>query len=202
MKILFCDFETSDLANFERRARDPSQPHIAAASAIITDETGKELERFAAIAKETTWTSQPQARETHGITREKSLAEGIDEKIIVETILAMIKRVELIVAFNATFDKFIMRIAARRFGLFTDSDDAWWKSMKPFCTMRPMTELCKIPFKDGKKHFGKMFSFPSLNEAYKHAFGKGLQKAHQAAPDNEANRELYFWIQAHQAKGE
>jgi DNA polymerase III epsilon subunit-like protein len=196
-KLLFIDTETSDLANFELHARDSRQPHIAAASGIITNETNAELERFEAIAKETTWTSQPGARETHGITRERSLAEGIDEKIIVETILAMIKRVDLIVAFNSTFDKFVVRCAARRFGMFTDADDVSWKALNVFCTMRPMTNICCIPKKSGSG-----FKFPKLAEAYKHAFGKELEKAHQAAPDNEANRELYFWIQAHQPKGE
>ena len=193
MKILCIDFETSDLANFERRARDPSQPHIAAASAIITDETGKELERFAAIAKETTWTSQPAARETHGITRERALAEGIDEKIIVETVLAMIKRVDLIVAFNAQFEKFIMRIAARRFALFNDSDDANWKALKTFCTMRSMTEICKLPKKNGAG-----FKFPKLQEAHMRAFGGEFVGAHGATADNEASRKLYFWLQANQ----
>lgn len=191
MKILLIDFETSDLADFNKHARDPSQPHIAAASAIIVDENNAELERFAAIAKETTWTSQPQALKTHGITRERSLKEGIEEKIIIEKILAMIKRVDLIVAFNATFDKFIARIAARRFGLFTDADDAAWKALNVFCTMRPMTNICCIP-----KKAGTGFKFPKLEEAYKHAFGKELQRAHEAAPDNEANRELYFWLKA------
>lgn len=195
MRILFMDYETSDLANFDLRARDPRQPHIASASAIITDETGKELERYEAIAKEDGWTSSEKARETHGITHERSMAEGIAESDIVCTVLAMIKKVDLIVAFNATFDKFITRIAARRFGLFTDADDAAWKALNVFCTMRPMTPICQIP-----KAKGSGWKFPKLEEAIQHITGKPLVGAHGATADNEANRTIYFWLKAKEAK--
>lgn len=91
MRITFVDFETSDLADFTLRARDPRQPHIASASAIVTDENNQEIERFTAIAKEDGWTSAEKARETHGITPERSHAEGIEEIEIIKRILNLIK---------------------------------------------------------------------------------------------------------------
>ncbi len=196
MKILFLDFETSGLADFNKRARDPSQPHIAEASAIMTDETGKELDRFYAISKEDGWESSDETRKIHGITHEQSMTDGIDETEIVKTIWAMIKAADLIVAFNSQFDKFIMRIAARRFNIFTDADDAWWKALNVFCTMRPMTSICQLP-----RAKGGGFKFPKLEEAINHVTKGGSEfKGHGAVGDNEASRQIYFWLKARESK--
>ena len=90
----------------------------------------------------------------------------------------MINKAQLMVAHNLMFDKFISRIAARRFSLLTDDKDKWWKSFPGFCTMRETTELCKLP--GGR---GGQFKYPKLTEAHSHIFGHSFDGAHNALAD-------------------
>jgi DNA polymerase III epsilon subunit-like protein len=96
----------------------------------------------------------------------------------------------ILVAHNITFDKFIMRCAARRFNLLDDSGDEHWKQFPTFCTMRAMENICKLPGKIAGK-----YKWPKLSEAYEYAFAKPLVGAHDALADVRACAELYFWLQ-------
>jgi len=102
----------------------------------------------------------------------------------------MLRKSQLLVGHNIQFDKFIARIAMRRFELITDEDDAAWKAMPTFCTMREMTDICKLPGK-----FAGKFKWPKLGEACQH-IGKPLVGAHDAMADLRACKEVYFWLKA------
>jgi len=189
--ILFLDTETSGLPDFNKRARDPSQPHLVQLAAIVTDELGGALESQYAIIKPDGWTIPKEASDVHGITNEIANRVGIPEKEAAGLLLGMMRRSELLVAHNVMFDKFIARIAMRRFDLITDEDDAAWKAMPTFCTMREMTDICRLP----GKRYGQ-FKYPRLSEAYFQAFGRALNGAHDALVDLNACKEIYFWLKA------
>lgn len=186
--ILFLDTETSGLPDFNKRARDPAQPHIVQLAAILTDDLGGHLEEHNVIIKPDGWTIPKEASDVHGITDEVAKI-GIPEKLASEILLAMVRKSQLLVAHNVTFDKFIARIAMRRFELITDEDDTAWKAMPTFCTMREMTDVCELPGK-----FAGKFKWPNLQEAYTHAFGKPFDGAHDAMADLRACKDIYFWL--------
>lgn len=192
--ILLYDVETSALADFNKCARDPSQPHIVQLAAALMDDAGNILETYKAIAKPDGWIISEEVTKIHGITHAHAMEVGIDEKIIVMKLLEWIKKATCIVAFNVSFDKFLARIGLRRFDLMTDADDAWWKALPTFCAMRPMTDFCQLPFADGKKHYAKWWKFPTLQEAHKHIFGVEFDKAHSANADLEATAKVYLWL--------
>lgn len=187
--ILLFDVETTGLPDFNKRARDPSQPHIVQLAAMLCDDDGKILETYEAIAKPDGWIIPPELEDIHGISTEHARKVGIHEKEILAKILSLIRKARIVAAYNITFDKFLVRIGLRRFDLMTDTDDAWWKGMNTRCVMRPMVDICKLPFKNG----GRGFKFPKLQEAYKHAFGREFVGAHNAIEDLKATRDLYFW---------
>lgn len=186
--ILFMDFETSGLPDFNQRARHESQPHIVQLAAILTDDSGDVLESHNCIVKPDGWTIPKEASDLHGITDEIAQI-GLPEKIVASLLFEMVKKSTLIVAHNITFDKFIARIALRRHELFTDTEDAWWKALPTFCTMRSMTDICKLPGK-----FAGRFKWPSLQESHLHAFGKPFDGAHNAMADVLACKDIYFWL--------
>jgi len=193
--ILFLDTETTGLADFNLRARDPAQPHIVQLAAILTDDDGRAREEHNIIVKPDGWEVPKESSDVHGITQAISLQFGLPEKQVAETFLAMLKKAGLLVAHNLQFDKFIARIAMRRYELITDADDQWWKTFPTFCTMREMTNICKLPGK-----FEGKFKWPNLQEAYQTAFGKPFTGAHDAMADLRACKEIYFWLKKQTAK--
>lgn len=186
--ILFIDTETSGLADFNLRARDPAQPHIVQLAAVLANDNGSSFEEHNVIIKPDGWDIPKEASDVHGITNEIAQI-GITEKLAAEILVAMMRKANLLVAHNLSFDKFIARIAMRRFDLITDEDDTWWKGLPTFCTMREMTNICQIP----GKYAGK-FKWPNLQEAHQHAFGKPFDGAHDAMADLLACKAIYFWL--------
>jgi DNA polymerase-3 subunit epsilon len=192
MSLLFFDTETQGLPDFNKRARDPAQPHICQLAFMVTDESGHELEFYDQIIRPEGWEIPLELTAIHGISQQKALEVGIPEKLALQTLLGKIKQNKLLVAHNLTFDKFIVRCGLRRFELMTDADDLAWKNLPTFCTMKPMVQVCKLPFPNG----GRGFKYPKLQEAFKHAFGKEFDGAHDAKNDLRACKELYFWMRA------
>lgn len=186
--ILFFDTETSGLPDFNKRARDPEQPHIVQLAAIMTDDAGKVMESHNVIIKPDGWKIPKEVADIHGITEEIA-AIGIPEKRAALLLFDMVKKSSLMVAHNVQFDKFLARIALRRHDIFTDAEDAWWKLLPTFCTMRQTTELCNLP--GGR---GNQPKWPKLTEAYRHIFGQEIDGAHDALADVTACMEIYFWL--------
>jgi DNA polymerase-3 subunit epsilon len=187
--ILF-DVETTGLPNYNLRARDPSQPHLVQFAGILLD-GDLEVEHFTAIVKPDGWVIPDDVAAIHGITQDRAMAEGIPEASVIELFHAWMRESGLLVAHNLTFDKFLMRIAARRYDVITDADDPWWKEYPGFCTMKASTNICRIPATNGRG-----YKFPRLAEAYRHAFGRELQGAHDALVDVRACAEVYRWLVA------
>jgi DNA polymerase-3 subunit epsilon len=189
--ILFFDTETSDLPDLDKRASDPSQPHIVQLGAIVTDDHGQEIGLHKILVKPAGWTISDAAFQRHHISQEYAEQCGAPESWMAEILYDLIRHASLVVGHNIQFDKFLARIAARRFSLLTDADDAWWKAMPTFCTMRQMTDICGLPGNYGK------CKWPTLQEAYGHAFGRKFDGAHDALADVRACKEIYFWHQKH-----
>lgn len=194
MSILFFDTETTGFPDFNCRARDPKQPHIVQLATIVCDDDGKETDSWNVLIKPNGWEIPEEASKVHGITTEKARAAGIDEKLAAQGLLGLIRRTALLVAHNITFDKFIARIAMRRFDLITDADDLWWKQLPTLCTMRAMTDICQIP---SDYHYSP-YRWPKLIEAYRHCFGVGFEGQHDALSDVRACAKIYFWLKKRQ----
>lgn len=191
--ILFFDTETSGLPDFNKRASDPAQPHIVQLALIITDPEGREVEMHKLIVKPDGWEIPADVSAIHGITTAHAQKYGVAESVATAILFSALQRAALTVAHNHQFDKFIARIASRRHGLLSDEQDAWWKGLPTFCTMRETTDICRIPGNYGK------FKWPKLQESYQHAFGKAFDGAHDALSDVRACKEIYFWLKSRQA---
>ena len=148
--ILFFDVETNGLPDFNKRASDPTQPHIVQLAAILTSDDGKVIESHYIIVKPEGWTITKELSDIHGITQETANAIGRPEELVAEILFGMLEMTNLIVAHNVQFDKFMARILMRRCGLLTDEKDTWWKELPQFCTMKSTTDICKIPSPSGQ----------------------------------------------------
>ena len=63
------------------------------------------------------------------------------------------------------------------------------KALPTYCTMNEMTDVCKLPGK-----FAGKYKWPKLQEAYRHAFGKDFDGAHDALADASPARNSTFWL--------
>lgn len=187
--IVFFDTETKNLPDFNKRARDPSQPHIVQLAAILTEDDGKVVESCNFLVKPDGWTIPQEAIDVHGITNEYATEKGHPEEQVVSHFYKLLKLSQLMVAHNIQFDKFLARIALRRYDIFTDAEDEWWKKFPQFCTMKATTDICKLP-----SQYGRGFKWPKLSEAYQHIFQTELTGAHDALADVVACKDIYFWL--------
>lgn len=187
--ITIFDTETSGLPDMNARARDPKQPHLVQFAAISFDDHWNEVEQHNLIAKPDGWTIPDEASAIHGITNEIANDRGVAEKTIATIFLGLMRDSTLLVAHNIQFDKFLMRIACRRFDLIRDEHDAWWKAFPTFCTMHATTNICKLQGKFSS------YKWPKLIEAHQHIFGEGFEGAHDALADVRACARIYRWLQ-------
>ena len=122
----------------------------------------------------------------HGITLERSLAEGTYFPIAVQKMLPLIRRAKYMVAHNAEFDTVIFKSELSRYRLSSALEQV--ESMQPYCTMYQTKALLGLKDKNGN------LKNPSLKELYSYATGKELHSHHDAKHDvlhlHEAIKEL------------
>lgn len=180
--ILFFDTETTGKADFNADPDAPHQPRLVQLGAILTDDTGKETATVDLVIKPDGFEIPEGASSIHGITTEIARVCGVEEIAATHVFDQLLMASEMLVAHNCDFDRLIMargsKIRAKRMKQAT------------FCTMQAMTPICKLPGNYGD------YKWPKLIEAYRHAFGRDLDGAHDAMADVRACKEIYFWLMA------
>lgn len=195
MKVFLFDTETSGLPLWNMPSEHPDQPHICQFTGVLFDEeTDEELHYVDMISRQEGWPVDPAAFAVHGITRERSLAEGLPEEHAVRHFEAMLQACDRVVGFSVDLDIRIMRIALMRFGrdhAYVDRIAERIKAIK-LDVMRQATPLAKIPPTDKMIATGrKTWKTPSLVEAIKAIMGIDMPSAHDARGDVHATKQLY-----------
>lgn len=179
--ILFFDCETTGKADFKAPCDAEHQPKIVQLAAILCDEKGKDVSSLSFIVKPTGFQIPPEASSIHGITTELALARGVPRIHALLAFASLAKAAKLYCAHNSDFDTFVIKGECARMCIE-------FPNRETFCTMKSMTDVCKIPGPYGNK-------WPRLQEAYRHAFEKEFSGAHDALADVRACKDIYFWIQ-------
>lgn len=190
MSILFFDTETTGKADFKAPPDAAHQPRMVQLGALLTDDTGKELQSLSLIIKPEGWAIPDEASNIHGITTEIATRYGVTAKQALRLFREIWENAEIVVAHNVDFDSLI--IDGEIFRL-CGGPKAWGKAQDIFCAMRAMTPICKLPGQYSD------FKWPKLQEAYKHAFGSEFDGAHDAMADVRACSKVYFWIKDQKA---
>lgn len=200
MRVLVFDTETSGLPLFKEPSEDPRQPHICELAALLFDNETRELvETFHALVKQDGWDVEPEAFKAHGITKERSMAEGLDESYVVRKFFALQAGADVRVAHNESFDQRIIRIGLKRFVEAEDEVqrdticDAF-KARPSYCTMKTSTLILALPATEAMRASGRgtWKKSPSLAEAYRYFFGTDFEGAHSALADAKACARVYF----------
>lgn len=189
--ILFYDFETTGMPDFGAPSESEHQPHIVQAGAVLVDAESREIRAsLDLIARPDGWVIPPESTEVHGITHERALACGIDERLVISALHGMWRAASSRVGYNESFDARIMRIGLKRSG-WEDGEqiaDAW-KEAPAECAMRQATPICKIPSTRGGG-----FKWPKLSQAHEIIIGSTFENAHSAMADALACMRVYWAI--------
>ena len=190
---IFYDTETNKLPLFNDPSDDPRQPHMVQLAAVMVDlDTLKTVQTMDVIIKPVGWIIEPENSAIHGITHEHAMDVGISEVLATEMLLDMVGS-RLRIAHNESFDARILRIATKRY--FNDERADTWKAGEAECTARLTTKICNLPptpkMVAAKRNTPKT---PTMQEAYKHFFGKEFANAHSALADVLACRDVYFAV--------
>lgn len=185
MKAVIFDTETTGLPIWKIPSDSPEQPHIVSLAALLVDLDTKVIHSTLDVTiKPDGWKIDEDdpdgAFQVHGITNELANDIGIPEWTAIDMLMALCEGRKR-VAYNATFDNRMIRIAAKRFR--SEEIQEAWKAGEYECAM-----IASKKVMGGRN--------PKLIASYEHFMGKPMEGAHNALCDTMACKDVYFAIQA------
>jgi DNA polymerase-3 subunit epsilon len=180
--ILFFDTETTGVPrNHKAPASDlENWPRLVQLAWILTDEDGLPIEAVETIVRPDGFTIPSDATAVHGITTKTAREKGLDLIDVLKHFQGSLLKAEKVIAHNLQFDEKIVGAEFLRCQLPNPI-----ASMPRASTMLASTQLCQMPGRYGHK-------WPSLEELYRHLFGKVMEEAHNALVDANSCARCYF----------
>jgi len=169
----------------------PTQPHIVQLAGILCDDDDacSIIKQFQTIIKPDGWEIQEEAARIHGISRDYAwkFGEKIDDafkafnKLIAQADGSGDGR---LIGHNVTFD---IRMMLREYSTLPVHDHIPINNLLPFCTMKSMTNVCRIPHPTRRSGY----KWPKLMEAYYYCFNAEFPNVHTALGDTLACRDIF-----------
>jgi DNA polymerase III epsilon subunit-like protein len=180
------DTEGTGLFDYKQPADAPGQPRMASLAIIYVDEN-LELERECQIfirPDVSDYTMTEGAQKAHGLTVEFLNEHGVPVTEALNEYLSAVDNGRIMVAHNSQHDMKQLRAELRRAGMqdrFEDSPN--------ICTMRAMTDICKIPPRGNRGGY----KWPALSEALLFIGSENLGD-HSAINDAKGALELLRYL--------
>lgn len=198
------------MPNYKLPINHPSQPHIVQLAAILADENGNVKAEINFIIKPDNWTIPPEVSKIHGITTGDALEFGVPIALALNVFMSLYAKADFLVAHNVNFDLRMLRRYSKDLSknIFEDGMTI------NYCTMKNMTDICKLELTDRQKSSQKSsngwspeggwpkYKNPTLSEAYWHIFSDPLEGAHDAMVDTEACKDIFYYLNDNSSKTE
>ena len=200
--ILPFDTETTGLVKSNLPLNDPAQPHLVSCSALqVTEPDLFVRQSFSKVVIPAEWDwddspeSEDRAFQVHGLSVDYCSEFGRSEKEVLDEVLHLWERTNLLVAHNLSFDQNVIACAiARYYGNGQVLKD--WLSTDGFCTMKQSKELVGARTKPNAKGMTRLKN-PNLAEAYEFFTGEPLTDHHSANRDAVACLQIYAGIKSY-----
>lgn len=155
-KYAIIDTEGTGLFDYKQPADAEGQPRLAEFMMILTDENMEVEREYHAYVRPDGWEMTPGATAVNGLTTEFLNENGLPIVEILNEYNSAITNGYIMVAHNAQHDAKQIRAELRRAGMADRFEDA-----PNICTMRGLTDICKIPPNGGRGSY----KWPKLSEA-------------------------------------
>ena len=185
MNILIFDTETTGLpTNWKAPYTDTNNwPRIVQLAYHLYDDKGSLLATNNTIIKPEGYSIPTQASNVHGITTKRAEEEGKDLSETLKDFTDQLKRTELLVAHNLSFDLNILACELYRKELSHNL-----ATLETLCTMKISTPYLKLPQRYGR--YG--YKWPNLKELHNYLFDEDFADAHDASADVSACARCFF----------
>jgi DNA polymerase III epsilon subunit-like protein len=184
------DCETSALFDFSKPADAEGQPRLAHLAMILVDSEFNIQSEYDRFIKPDGWTIDPGAAAVNGLTLDRLMADGVPVREALDEYTRLVKAGRVIVAFSAQFDTKVLRGELRRAGM-----DDLFMDTRNICVMRGMTDVCQLPYANGRAGF----KFPKLAEALAYIGAPVADEgAHTAMGDARGALEITRWLAKNQ----
>jgi len=190
MKILFLDTETSGFIRKDLDHCDPAQAWCCQVGAILTDETNQELALLNMMIKPNGREINYHAEQVHGLSTSYLDYHGLDELIVTEEFGKILRKADLLVGHNISFDqRYVMHMMERNLNeLSPEARSAFYLDVPTFCTMKNQKVKKYIGVKNKKGYL----KHPTLLELYEKLFDERFENVHDASADIKATRDSFF----------
>jgi DNA polymerase III subunit epsilon len=156
-RYVVIDTEGSGLFDFKQPADAPGQPRLAELTMLFVAPDLTIEREYHAYVRPDGWEMSPGATAVNKLTTEFLRENGIPVKdVLVEYQRTIVNEARVVVAHNAQHDLKQIRAELRRAGL-----DDLFQITRNICTMRGLTDVCRIPPNSGRGGY----KFPKLSEA-------------------------------------
>lgn len=193
MRALVFDTESTGLIRSTSYS-DSNNPYLASIAALLYDtEANRIISSLNTTIYPAGWKMPPDAEAVNGLSTDYLRSTGVSAQAVIPLFMDITSKADLLVGHNVEFDIKIMSAALWRHIIAEYCEDFahetiinHWLSIPTFCTMKESKNVVQAPNKKGG------FKYPKLTEAYKHFFGKDLDRAHSANADAVATLEIYL----------
>jgi DNA polymerase-3 subunit epsilon len=184
---LFFDTETTGLADCKMPAEWEGQPRVCQLGAILTDDSGRVKAESNLLIKPDGWAIPAEASAIHGISQEDAENYGLPIKTALAIFSRLVSKSYAVVAHNTRFDLFLLEVECSRLSANLNLPKQY------HCTMEESRDILKLPPTKRMTDLGMTkFKNPSLQEAYRHFFGREFEGAHDAMADVRACKDVFF----------
>ena len=180
---LFFDTETTGLPkDYDAPAADDDNwPRLVQLSWIVAEKDGIIVKKEDHIIKPSGFSIPLDAVAVHGITTEQAQREGDNLSYVLNLFARDCSAACLCAGHNVQFDKRVigsefLRLGRRDAVQYVPAAD----------TMKSTKYYCKIEGRDGR------YKMPTLQELYRHLFGRNFSGAHDSMSDVKATMECFF----------
>lgn len=179
--ILFFDTETTGIPqNYNAPISDTNNwPRLVQLSWLLVDDNYNIVVENDVIIKPQHFIIPLSASKIHGITTQEAINKGIELSKALDMFIADVKKAQLCVGHNISFDKKIIGCELFRCGMRDVITP-----IPSICTMQSTVDICKIPGQYGYK-------YPKLQELYNYLFGINFADAHNSLADIKATLQCY-----------
>ena len=193
MRVLVFDTESTGLIHSTSYS-DANNPYLASIAALLYDtEANRIISSLNTPIHPAGWKMPPEAEAVNGLSTEYLCKVGVPAQDVVSLFMNIASKADLVVGHNVEFDIKIMSAALWRHITIEHSENFahevianHWLTLPTFCTMKESKDEVQALNKNGR------IKNPKLAEAYKHFFGRDLERAHSANADAVATLEIYL----------